>query len=227
MLNIIYRMCESDLGKPTNHRPIWFSKKNCLFSFLNALEISKHLVDNVIFIHDGEEGELFSIISTLDFKIIKTNFKSNFGTLSHAYTIAKDLIGDLYFIEDDYLHLPTSILKIAETVKELNLVTGYDHPHRYFGTDDLFYELEIKFLNYHHWRTSESTCHTFAISENTFKSNYNLITSFDCVNNDRFLFRSLYQHKIPLWVPIPGLITQVDPYLSPGIAWDEFNSTVL
>ena len=36
---------------------------------------------------------------------------------------------------------------------------------------------------------------------------------------DRKFFRNLYKNNIRLWVPIPGVTTQVDDKLSPGVVW--------
>ena len=36
---------------------------------------------------------------------------------------------------------------------------------------------------------------------------------------DRELFRHLHRRNIPLWTSIPGLTTQVDQCMSPGVDW--------
>jgi hypothetical protein len=37
------------------------------------------------------------------------------------------------------------------------------------------------------------------------------------------MFRFLHRQGVPLFTSIPGLTTQVDMYLSPGIDWESFN----
>jgi hypothetical protein len=250
MIDIFYRLCEDnskssleydvidfDKNMRIKHRPNWFFKKKCLLSFLNAVNEAKDFINSVTFIHDGPEGNLLTLIPK-EFNVIKINELSNYGSLSYTYQIAKDMTNDLYFVEDDYLHLPDSLLKITKAVSIFQLVSGYDHPHRYYGDDDIDYpkmlkfssELKFGFFNYdqrdHHWRTSESTCHTFAISRNLFNEIYHIAQDHHCKMNDRHFFRTLHSMGILLWTPVPSLITQVDPCMAPGIDWEKFNSSV-
>lgn len=223
MLNIIYRLCELETnGNLRPHRPKWFSKQKSLQSFLNSLELCKSHVNDVVFVHDGEPGILFEMINNFD--VIKINDKSNEKSLHKTLDVADELGGNIYFVEDDYLHLENSISKIDLVLPELKLVNGYDHLDRYTRSDDIAYNLKIVFKNDHHWRTAESTCCTYAIEENLYKEIKNTIREFSL--NDRGLFRSLHQMNIPLWTALPGLTTQVDTNLSPGIDWEKFNNNL-
>lgn len=231
MLNIVYRLCEERTGTHCgDNRPEWFSKEICLYSFLDSLYECKNLVDNVVFVHDGPLGPLFNIISSLNYQIIKIDKRNYAGSLISAYELVSNLDGDFYFVEDDYLHLPDSIRKIALAVPQFKLISPYDHlsrydPIKYTGRPDTPYELKLVFddISNHHWRTNESACHTYAISGDIFKLHYSTITSQFCVLHDQNLFRTMYSLGVPLWTPITGLATQVDPYMSPGIDWESFN----
>jgi hypothetical protein len=128
----------------------------------------------------------------------------------------------IYFVEDDYLHLDKSINVIFNGVKHFNLVNGYDHLDRYIRDDDLTKDKEsIAFLNSTncHWRTSESTCCTWAST----RKMWNLIkaSARHYKLEDRKFFRNLLKNNIRLWVPMPGVTTQVDDKLSPGIDWEK------
>ena len=226
MLNIIYRLCENETdGNLRDIRPEWFNKINCLRSFLDAVHNAGDLIGEVIFVHDGTEGPLFKyIIDTIENpNIVKINHKDNLKSLLTTFDVADNLEGDIYFVEDDYLHSPLSIEKIALAVKKLGLVGGYDHPDRYTRDDDAPYELKIIFDNDSdtHWRTSESTCCTWAARSDVYEQIKYDIRLYGIW--DRELFRFLHRKNIPLWTSIPGLTTQVDKYMSPGINWQFIN----
>lgn len=141
-----------------------------------------------------------------------------------TYAAAKSISGDIYYVEDDYLHLPHSIKLIALALPRLGLVTGYDHEDRYVRDDDLSFGKEkicFELASQHHWRTAESTTCTFAISEAMRSKVQPFADKFKLV--DRALFRKLYKKGIRLWTPIPGLVTHVDTALAPGFDWAVFN----
>jgi hypothetical protein len=157
--------------------------------------------------------------------VININACSNEGSLLASYDAAKSISGDIYFVEDDYLHLPESIKLIALALPSLGLVTGYDHEDRYVRDDDLSFGKEMIAFDKHsnrHWRTAESTTCTFAISEAMRPKIEPYARKFMLL--DRKLFRKLYKKKIRLWNPIPGLITHVDTALAPGYDWLAFNT---
>ncbi len=224
MINIIYRLCEVEMTPPFRSKRLpWFSKLNCLQSFLRSLEHSKEYVSSVTFVHDGPEGLLIQAIPE-QFPIVRINACSNEGSLLATYDLAKSISGDIYYVEDDYLHLPQSIKLIALALPTLGLVTGYDHEDRYVRDDDLGYGKEkicFDIPSQHHWRTAESTTCTFAISESMRPRVQPFADKFKLI--DRTLFRKLYKKGIRLWTPIPGLITHVDTALAPGVDWVAFN----
>ena len=224
MINIIYRLCEVEMAPPFRSKRLpWFSKLNCLQSFLSSLEYSKEYVSSVTFVHDGPEGLLIQAIPE-QFPIVRINACSNEGSLLATYDLAKSISGDIYYVEDDYLHLPQSIKLIALALPTLGLVTGYDHEDRYVRDDDLSYGKEkicFDIPSQHHWRTAESTTCTFAISESMRPRVQPFADKFKLI--DRTLFRKLYKKGIRLWTPIPGLVTHVDTALAPGIDWVAFN----
>lgn len=223
MLNIIYRLCENEAdGNLRPHRPKWFSKQNCLKSFLNSLHLCKDHVDKVIFVHDGNPGSLLNMLK--DYDIVKIYDRSNAQSLYKTFEIADQIGGNIYFVEDDYLHMPHSIGKIDLVLPELKLVNGYDHSDRYTRTDDIDYKLQLIVRYHHHWRTAESTCCTYAVEENTYKQIKDVIKEYGL--DDRGLFRRLHEMNIPLWTALPGLTTQVDTNLSPGIDWEKFNGMI-
>lgn len=229
MINIIYRLCEKETnGNIRDFRPRWFSKEKCLQSFLNSVEFSKNHINKIIFLHDGPEGSLFNQIPK-EFEIIKIHEHNNERSVFKTLDIATEIGGNIYFVEDDYLHKPESISKIDISLPELKLVTGYDHLSKYTGQYS-YHNFTVEKKSIFHeasnttWQTSEFACYTYAIEELTYKNLETVIRNKGV--NDINLFVELNHHGVPLWSSIPGLTTQVDPYQSPNVNWEEFNNTV-
>ena len=228
-LDVIYRCCNAEINPPFKWvRPLWFNKIACLKSFLKTIDYNKFYINKVIFVHDGLKGELFDNIPK-EYETICINHTNNEMSLIETFKVADLLKNNVYFVEDDYLHLPHSIGHIAQGVENLKLVTGYDHLDRYKRDDDITFGKEhIAFSQKTncHWRTAESTCCTWATTRELwngavgdFAKTYRL--------EDRQLFRNLYkEHAIRLWNPIPAVTTQVDINLSPSIDWHLFQASL-
>lgn len=223
MLNIIYRLYEAEAdGNLRPHRPSWFSKQKCLQSFLNSVNLCKDHIDKLIFVHDGKDGPLLDMLKGYD--VVRIYANSNLKSLYKTFDIADQIGGSIYFVEDDYLHMPYSIGKIDLVLPELKLVNGYDHSDRYTRTDDIDYELKLVLRHHHHWRTAESTCCTYAIESDLYDRIAPIIR--DYALDDRGLFRKLHEIGVPLWTALPGLTTQVDTNLSPAVDWEKFNGMI-
>ena len=221
-IDLIYRCCENEVVPPFKFiRPNWFNKLKCLDTFLTAIENAKNIINTVTFLHDGSKGILSEKIP-LVYNVEYINVKNNEKSLLKTFDIADSLTGDVvYFVEDDYLHLPHSINTVFNGAKHFNLVNGYDHLDRYIRADDITKDREsIAFLESTngHWRTSESTCCTWASTREMWNNIKESARHYKL--EDRKFFRNLYKNNIRLWVPMPGVTTQVDDKLSPGIKWE-------
>ena len=226
MINIIYRVCETNASFTGAFRPSWYSKEKCLKSFLKSVEFSKNHIGKVVFVHDGPRGKLFDQIPK-EFEIFKIDENSAPKSYDITLDIGKDIGGNIYFTEDDYLHKPESIAKIDMVLPELKLVTGYDHPSKYTSQYDYFNFTVIKknifdTASNMNWQTSKFCCLTYAIEESTYKKVQPIIKNKSL--DDIGLFVELNNRGIPLWASTPGLTTQVDSYLSPDVNWEEFNN---
>jgi hypothetical protein len=229
-LDIIYRCCNAEVNQPFKWvRPTWFNKIKCLESFLNSVNYNRFYIGKVIFVHDGPKGELYDNIPKT-FENITIDYKDNELSLLETFKIADTLSNNIYFVEDDYLHLKHSIQYIAQGVENFKLVTGYDHLDRYKRDDDITFGKEhIAFSKKTncHWRTAESTCCTWATTRELWKGAVGDFAKTYRLQ-DRELFRGLYnQHKIRLWNPIPAVTTQVDINLSPGVDWEIFQNSLV
>ena len=236
-LDIIYRCYNAEMSRPGDvnyvpgtgrNRPEWYDKLKCLKTFITAVEYAKDITGKVIFLHDGPKGLLYDSIPS-KYETVCINQLTDGGSLAEAHNIADSLSDHIYFAEDDYLHLQNSVQVIYDGLETFNLVTPYDHLHRYVNDDDITKGKEYiafsKKTNCH-WRTSESTCNSWATTRQLWNGIVgNLAKAFRPY--DRDLFRTLItQHNIRLWNPIPGVTSQIDENMSPGVDWKAFNSQI-
>ena len=235
MINVFYRLCEKESGTHCEGRPEWFSKKKCLTSFLNAVENAKEHIGQLFFVHDGPKGDLYEMIRGFygkDYYILNINEGNYLGSLNQTYDLAlRNCNNDLYFVEDDYLHLPDSISKIALSINDLEFLSPYDHlacydPVKYIGQPRQTEDRRTQQVADHTWKVNEFSCHTYAIRSDVFIKNKDVITSDSCARADISFYRTMYSYGYPLWVPEPALTTQVDTYMSPNFDWEEFNKTL-
>jgi len=231
---ILYRASNYELerGAFKSNRPFWFSKQKCFKSIMDAFHAS-YILDGQHEMHvvlDGPRGELSEYIESFKHvNIRQINANGNAACLSHVYDIYLNEFSnrDVYFVEDDYLHLPNSIDLISEGVNSFDLVTGYDHTDRYTRTDDNTYRQESIVLGKTcHWRTAESTTCTWATKGGEW-GNQLIKTAKHYLLEDRAFFRHLISSEIRLYIPMPGCTTHMNAcQLSPYTDWQSFNETL-
>lgn len=241
MLHILYRFCNQENSKK---RPQFFSKKLCLENFIIAFNYVKN-ESTFHLICDGEiEQEIVSLtadIATIEQLPSVGNSASFLVALEKSLSFSEqDLI---YFVEDDYLHCPDSLVKLLDCQEsiECDYITLYDHPVRYMpdyelGRDWAVNNETIYLSKSHHWREVESTCMTFASTSQILKADFSVFEQNILgrkVPNDRELFRQLqhlgsYQNAVlpelprKLVGPIPSLATHCEePWLAPVISWED------
>ena len=228
-MNILYRCSPHELETPpTRHgRPPWFSKKACFNSLHASLQQNERKENaDLLVIADGGDSALTRHIANLGYPIQFIDANSNLGSLKIQIEISKQVAGDVYFLEDDYLHLPDAISNIISAVASFGLVTGYDHLDRYTRTDDIEYKQHVYLSGTRHWRVSESTTGTFAIRRDLLNSAYPLMESVFSQGMDRLLFRQFHAYNYRLFSAMPGLTTHVhEPYLSPFVDWRGFSES--
>ncbi len=227
MLTIIYRCCGLELDVPPKRvgRPHWFSKFACFQSLHQSLKNSKYLNDiNVLVIVDGGKCALSRYIEDLGYKVEYIYANSNLGSLKVQLDLSRREKGNIYFLEDDYLHTLDAIDNIYLGVMKFGLITGYDHTDRYTRTDDISYEQNIYLSGNRHWRATESTTCTFSIRRDLLDSCYPLLESVFTQAMDRVLFRELHKYNYRLFSAMPALSTHADAnHLSPFVDWESIS----
>ncbi len=126
-LNVFYRFCEETPGaKP---RPPTFCKRKCLENFLECFPTS-----NVFLVADGVTDETYKWLLTKVPRVERTEFKNGGKVFTHVIRRAmKELRPQdfVYFVEDDYIHLPGSEDVLMEGLEFGDYVTLYDCPDKY------------------------------------------------------------------------------------------------
>jgi hypothetical protein len=224
---IIYRATENNT-KSHDGRPSWFDKRKCFKSLIDAIN-NHNIVEKIYVVFDGaSKGELFNYINQFKIELIPIELNSNQESLIYCLDLSKKLTFEsVYFLEDDYLHLPEAIKVIDEGLTFFGLVSAYDHMDRYLKIDDPDINLNkesIYLTESCHWRTAESTTGTWACISKLHtkiidKAIYHHVY-------DRIFFRDLIEMGIRLHTPIPGRSTHVGSLKSPFTDWEKFNETI-
>lgn len=201
-MQIIYRI--SDNSYPKVKLP-GATKKFC---FKNCSE----LFTNIIVICDNCQESTIEMVK--EFNPIVTNL-SNAGSFQKAFEISLDFPDDeeIYYIEDDYLHFKKNLQEtISEGLAISEYITLFDHPDKYqseynFGEPTIVHKTRST-----HWRTTISTCMTFAGRVKYLREDQNIWRHFTAGQHphDHQLFCALKDKQRKLLVSIPGLAFHTD-----------------
>jgi len=191
---------------------------------------------NTIMIIDNGNEELHDYISKTKYKdVISTslgNAQSFLFAINYAISSLNEETDYVYFIEDDYLHLPNSCKILKEGLQRSHYVTLYDHPDKYINHDEggpnPFVSqggenTRVILTDSCHWKLTNSTTMTVATSIKTLKEDRDIWTEC-CVNrtipDDFATFIRLRNKGRTLISPLPGYSTHTEiEHLSPLIEW--------
>jgi len=248
MINVIYRPCgaETEPGHyrigQQEHRPFWFNKETIYKSILISLINAKQYIDTFYIFYDGEfKGEFYNFIlnsfdflrqNNINFEFREIHQNSVFGSVKYSTTFACEQKQSFYIVEDDYLHKSDSILKMVKALPKYKLLTGYDHVRQYKILDEYSLggykvDVDFDFESNIHWRTTKSVGHTYMVSKELVDSVGDIFCDDQSVRSDWDLWKTLHQKNIPVWAAVPGIVTQVDPWMSPGVDWEFVNNLAL
>lgn len=216
---------------PNRSRPEWFDKQQVFENFkrtinpdladykviydgfydpdINNRPAPKWLCDNqtgsIVQIHEGNEAKSF--LKTLD------------------VVLSQDLPDDaiIYFLEDDYLHVPGWCEAIIEGFKlGVDYLTGLDHGDKYRDYPDLTSKLFVS--DSYHWRTTPSTTNTFAVKMGTLRQDIEIHRKYSEnleITQDHSKFTDLCGRGRVLVSSVPGFSTHCSPSdMSPVINWE-------
>ncbi len=241
-LRVIYRASDSTNQK---QRPPYFNKLACLRNFLAALSPIRPA--SMLMIYDGTMSHRWRRIlpeyaSVRNVDHLGSSQSFVFALDSALLYPSEDIV---YFVEDDYLHVPGSLDKLIECFETINpdYATLYDHPVRYSAFPGVDRDLPIPnarvmTTSSHHWQPVESTCMTFGARVRTLHEDKQVLLTHAVGfqhPRDRELFRHLqglgkYRDMNPrrrLLGPIPSLATHCEiPWLAPTIDWAPYAGLV-
>jgi hypothetical protein len=137
----------------------------------------------------------------------------------------------VYFLEDDYLHLPGSIAVLLEGLDIAPYATLYDHPDKYtpreLGGNPFVQNggesTRVLRTPSSHWKLTNSTTMTFATTVGVLRADLNIwdVHTRGSHPNDFAAFVDLHRKGRTLSVCIPGRSTHCDPqWTTPGVDWD-------
>jgi hypothetical protein len=133
----------------------------------------------------------------------------------------------IYFLEDDYLHLPgwPQVMREAFLLQDVDYVTLFDHRDKYTFPQYAGLTSKIFHTASAHWRTTPSTTNTYAMLFGTLKKHIDLHRCFSLgrtITADHEKFCRLSEEGAVLISSIPGFSTHVEPqFASPCTDWEE------
>jgi glycosyltransferase involved in cell wall biosynthesis len=224
-IKVFLRHWNGAINRKQNVRPEWFSYEKCYRSVKNAN------IDLIILLDGTKENHHFqfddndTVIEYLGGSDA-ASFKFCLETIKNSNLQDDDII---YIVEDDYMHRSNweLILKEAFDNFSVDYVTLYDHPDKYFLP--MYESLQSKILHTQtvHWRTTPSTCNTYAGKWSTFKKHWDIHMKYCSPEHthdgyDHTKFINLWEQGSNLISSIPGYSTHCEvPFLSPLTDWSK------
>lgn len=216
---VYYRMCDIP---STNPSPILQDNKMelnklCLKSFVRAF---KDVNPKIVFICDfcpESYREMIEELCPFDKEIIFTTAGIN-ETMLMSYKMALEQDDDVLFQECDYFYRDSGE-KMVSAVKQLGLVSPYDHLNFYLDRSIHSPNANLRLVNGQHWRSTERNTMTFAVRNDIFKKFYEVFYKYGYLDNEVWIDIAINSQH--LHVPIPAIATHmVRDYLSPGVDWE-------
>jgi hypothetical protein len=246
-MRIYYRISDKNRrGKA----PEYFTNKNCLNNFIHNFKIDKN--DEFIIIADNVTDETYNWLLTYNKPIVRTQL-GNSGSFNYCLNdVINSQLNDediVYFVENDYLHIPGSREILDEAFHKFGAeyVSLYDSPEKYDNHYNINYKSYVHFgqnlfKNFKsliycgsscYWRTTETVTITFASRVKFIKLDYQIFYGWmiDLRYEDKKLYPLPGDYEIfrtisrvrerKILTPMPGAATHGD-LLSPHVDWSKY-----
>jgi hypothetical protein len=220
------------------------NNENCLNNFIRNFR-----PDRMHIVADAVNADTQAMLSK---KALRHNFETTFlqnrsGSLTFGYVLDLAIRHNeddiLYFVEDDFLHLPGSKELLIEAFRETgaDYVTLYDHPDKYInrkeGGPNPFVKhggekTRVIVTSSAHWKETNSTVFTFAVRVSTLREDEKQwrrcirrkvpddFLVFSRLGKARFFYRP-FGKKRTLIHPIPARATHGElEFLAPFVDWE-------
>lgn len=231
-MKIIYRISDAGYSKV---KPEYVSNENCLKNFCNIF--FDYIHDINIIADNCSEETLKMIQKYIDpINIHKTSEGSGAQTFNIALDKALKYDDEeiVYFVENDYLHRPSSDRILKEGIElGASFVTLYDHPDKYLdpskggnkycqgGAEDT----RVYLTQSSHWKITNSTTMTFAAKIKTLREVEPILRKHTTGTypRDFDMFLELRDKNHILISSIPGYSTHGETaWLTPLINWKQY-----
>ena len=227
-MKIIYRISDAGYNKV---KPKYINNRNCLWNAVNIFQGVDFKDWTVIADNVSEETDVIIQSYIPRERIDYVSVGHGAGTFNLA--LDKALTFDdneiVYFIENDYLHLPGSKRIIEEGLDEIgaDFVSLYDHPDKYIDGANPYVQgggemTRVMLSKSSHWKVTNSTTMTFASKVKTLRKTENILREYTqgSYPRDFDMFVHLYNSAHYLVTPIPGYSTHGETaWLTPLINW--------
>jgi hypothetical protein len=227
-MKIIYRISDAGYNKV---KPKYINNRNCLWNAVNIFQGVDFEDWTVIADNVSEETDVIIQSYIPRERIDYVSVGHGAGTFNLA--LDKALTFDdneiVYFIENDYLHLPGSKRIIEEGLDEIgaDFVSLYDHPDKYIDGANPYVQgggemTRVMLSTSSHWKVTNSTTMTFASKVKTLRKTENILREYTqgSYPRDFDMFVHLYNSAHYLVTPIPGYSTHGETaWLTPLINW--------
>jgi hypothetical protein len=225
-MRILYRISDGSYRKERFRNA---TKQHCIENFLTYFP-----KEEVTIYADNVKDETLEWIISLGCEVKCTNGGSSAAGFRIVLADALELLDNetVYFVEDDYLHLPKSRIVILEGLERSHYVSLYDHRDKYipatmggnpFIEDDAAELTKVFVTNTTHWKLTNSTTMTFATKVSTLREDSDVWNkyTFGTHPHDLQCFLELRDKGRTLATPIPGYSTHCEPmWASPLTDWE-------
>jgi len=225
MIEVFYRTCfySTNQELSNRNRPEWFDKAKCLRNILFDSWGYKDI--NFTQIYDEHFGKLGN--PSDDTVVINCGTEASSFLATLDIIMSRNLPDDtiVYIVEDDYLHREGWQQALREAFElPIDYVSLYDHADKYMED---YSELKSKIYvtESAHWRSTPSTCNTYACLMRTLREDIDTHRFFSRnhnggVSQDHNKFVELARLGRRLISPMPGFSTHCEAgLLSPRVDW--------
>lgn len=224
-MKILYRISDGSYKKERFQNA---TKQHCIQNFLTHFP-----KEEVVIYADNVTDSTLEWITAIGCEVRRTNGGSSAAGFRVVMNDALKLDDEdyVYFVEDDYLHLPNSRTVLLEGLSRSHYVSLYDHKDKYipasnggnpFIEDDGAEITKVFLTNTTHWKLTNSTTMTFATKVSILKEDSAIWTKYTSGTypHDLKCFLELRERGRTLTTPIPGYSTHCEPaWASPLIDW--------
>lgn len=220
-ITVFIRLCSI---KSTNPSPIFQDDKYqlnrlCLKSFVQAFKDIKPHVIVLGDYCDYLESELLEEVLPFEYEYIPTKIGIN-ATCLKQYEMASKVDSEIIiFLETDYLFNPdVNVDKWISGIKELGLVSPYNHPNYYKDRQQHSNICQIELVDDHIFRSVETCTMTFGVRRDVFMKYLDIFNRFGYLDHDVWL--EIAKDGQKLFVPIPTIASHcVATQMAPQVDW--------